>query len=184
MDKVDSNRDFNNLQNQPAFFNTQAASAESKKNRLKKTDRTGFSSNMERSFLELGELGPLMDIEPSEEALQELLDNVRSAGDMLKQKPLAEEIIKYKKEVRNFLNYVVKNVYECSVSRGLKHKKAGEKEWTEPVHYRQIKIIDDKLNKLAEDILVKHIRELEMDKRLNEITGLLVDITITGKIKE
>jgi hypothetical protein len=37
---------------------------------------------------------------------------------------------------------------------------------------------------LAAEILSKQITELELKSRVDEITGLLVDLTITGKIRE
>ncbi|MDR0474791.1 MAG: DUF327 family protein [Treponema sp.] len=184
MDKVDFSRNFDNSQNPAAFLNAQAM-ADSRKARSKKNAPLKFSNVLETSFLETGELGPLADIPPSEEALQELLDNVRSSGDDLRNRPFPEEILKYKQAVRNFLNYSVKNGYELVELQGSKKKafSGGKPEWRAAV-YRQIRVVDQKLDQLAAEILTKHIKELDLKSKLSEITGLLVNLTITGKIKE
>ena len=187
MDKVDSRKDFSNLQNQTTFLNPQAMTEARKSQQSKKTKGLNFAKVMEKSILEMDELGPLRNIEPSEEALQELIDDVYSAGDDLKHRPVAEEFLRYKQAVRNFINYVVKNGYECDTVSGKKIKVTapdGKTEWKGPFGKVKITIIDTKLNQLAEDILLKHIKELDLGRRVDEITGLLVDLTITGKIRE
>jgi len=185
MDKVDFSRNFENPQNNPAAFMSAQALADAKKARTKKTSRAGFSDILEHSFLEAAELGPMNELPPSEAALQTLLDNVRSAGDDLRKRPLQEEILLYKQAIRDFINYVVKNGYELVELQGNKKKVVigGKTEWRAAI-YRQIKVVDQKLDRLAADILTKHINELDLVSKAEEIRGLLVDMTITGKIKE
>ena len=164
MDKVDSSRDYNNLQNNASFLNPQAMAEARKASQNKKAKGVNFAKVMEKSILEMDELGPLKDIKPSEEALQELIDNVRSTGDDLKHRPVAGEFLRYKQAVRDFLNYVVKNGYECDTVFGKKIKVTasdGKTEWKGPFVKVKINIIDEKLNQLAEEILVKHIKELD-----------------------
>jgi uncharacterized protein YaaR (DUF327 family) len=129
-------------------------------------------------------MGPLRDIEPSEEALQELLDNVRGAGDDLKNRPFPQEILKYRQAARDFLHYVLENGYKLEEFQGIKKKVAfrGETEWKATV-YHQIRVVDQKLDQLAADILSRHITQLDLKAKIDHITGLLVDLTVSGKIQ-
>jgi len=151
-----------------------------------KTDagRRVFSDVMERSIFETQDLGPLpSSSDLTDEAKQILLDDVRSAGDSLRRRPLPQEMLDYKKAVRNFLHYVVENSYEIQTSEGMKRKVyiRGEKRWDARA-YHQVKIVDQKLEELAAGILLKQINDLDLKTKLEEITGLLVDLKVTGKI--
>jgi len=147
--------------------------------------RSEFNKILEYSTLEFGELGPLSEISPSEEAVQELIDEVQSTGNDLKRRPLAGELLRYKKAVRNFLHYVVENCYELRELQGIVKKTVirGKTEWKTTI-FHQVRVVDQKLNQLAADIITKHISELELQSKIEEITGLLVDLTVTGKIRE
>jgi len=147
--------------------------------------RSEFSGILERSILESSELGPLSEIAPSENAVQGLIDEVYSTGNDLKRRPLQEELLRYKKAVRNFLHYVVENGYEAQKLQGIVKKTVirGKTEWRTTV-FHQVQIIDQKLNQLAADIITKHISELDLHSKVEEITGLLVDFIVTGKVKE
>ncbi|MDR1863487.1 MAG: DUF327 family protein, partial [Treponema sp.] len=121
MDKVD----FSN--NPAAFLNSslyggvkKEAKKAGKKGELREGRNLQFSEVLEDSAVDSAlSLGPLEDIAPSEEAVQELLDAVRSAGDDLSKRPLPDEIVKYKRAVRNFLHYVVENGYAVEEQNGI-----------------------------------------------------------------
>ena len=131
------------------------------------------------------ELGPLADLAPSEEALTELMDAVHSAGSDLLDRPFHDEILRYKKAVRNFLHYVLENGYELLKIQGIKKKVMlrGESEWKSTV-FHQVRVVDRKLEELAAAILSGQTTQLERVSKLNEIKGLLVDLTVTGVIRE
>jgi uncharacterized protein YaaR (DUF327 family) len=104
----------------------------------------------------------------SEEALQELLDEVHSAGDLLKKRPFPEEIKRYKRAVGDFLQYVVENSFAVAESTGgniLRRKK-----------YTMIQVVDRKLEQLAAGILSGQSGQLELLARVDEIAGLLVNL--------
>jgi len=130
-------------------------------------------------------LGPLRELAPSEEALTELMDAVHSAGSDLKDRPFPDEILRYKKAVRNFVHYVVENGYELYKDQGIKKKVVirGETAWKDVV-YHQVRVIDQKLEELAAVILAGQASQLEKLSKLDEITGLLVDLTVSGVIRE
>ena len=155
------------------------------KEQLRQSRKTLFSEILENSVQPTADLGPLKELAPSEEALTELMDTVHSAGNALKEKPFPDEILSFKKAVRNFIHYVIENGYEIQKVKGLKKKTVirGETEWKDVV-YHQVRIIDQKLEELAAAILSGQTDQLLRVSKLDEITGLLVDLTVTGMIKE
>ena len=143
---------------------------------LKGSRKTYFSEFMEKSLNDARELGPLLELAPSEEALTELMDAVHSTGSDLIDRPFHEEILKYKRAVRNFIHYVIENGFE--VER-LQFQRRGE------IKVKvQIKVIDQKLEELAAAILSGQTSKLERVSKIDEIRGLLVDLTISGAIRE
>jgi uncharacterized protein YaaR (DUF327 family) len=151
------------------------AKQETRKTKAKGGPRSFFSDMLE-SLAQQGELGPLREFAPSDEALTALEDAVHSAGDALRDRPFQKEILEYKRAVRNFVNYVVANAFEIEKSqtwRGGKQR-----------FYSQIRVIDGKLEELAAAILSGQTSQLERVSKLDEIKGLLVDLTITGVIRE
>ena len=183
MDKVDLVQGIEKLLNM-GNVKTERRKAQGKAG-LGESRRKEFTGVLERSFMESDSLGPLPDISPSEEAVQELIDTVQSTGDDLRRRPLPDELFLYKRAVRNFLHYVVENCYEMQESQGIAKKTAyrGKSEWRTTI-FHQVRIVDQQLNQLAADILTKHIFELDLKSKIDEITGLLVDLTVTGRIKE
>ena len=152
------------------------------KGRIDNNSKNIFSDLLGTS---LADLGPLRNLEPSEEALAHLLTEVHSKGSDLLERPFREEIISYKRAVREFLNYIVKNGYEVAKLQGIKKRVVvrGEAEWKTTV-FHQVNIIDQKLEELAAVILNGQSSQLERVSKMDEITGLLVDLTISGVIKE
>ena len=127
--------------------------------------------------------GDIPDLFPSEETVQKLLDHVHSAGDDLKNNPSPEEILRYKAAVRNFLRYVAANAYTLEEQNGIpRSQKPGFKGslWSEEAKERKkfhlVRIIDQKLEQLAANVLSNQIAQIDLLARLEEITGLLVDL--------
>ena len=147
--------------------------------------KTRFSEVMTKALNSASELGPIREYEPSEEALTELMDAVHNAGSDLLDRPFHDEILKYKKAVRNFIHYVVENGYEVHKVHGIKKKVVlgDEVKWKENV-YNQVRVIDKKLEELAAAILSGQASQIESVYKIYEIKGLLVDLTIAGAIKE
>jgi uncharacterized protein YaaR (DUF327 family) len=176
MDRIDP------VSNPDAYINAQLfgnKKSEQKKNRRAiGTTKTGFAKIFERFTLESsGELGPLAELPPSDGALQGLLDEVRSAGDTLRDRPFEQEILAYKKAVRNFVHYVVENSYNVD-KRQTRFREL--RNWNPFV---QVHIIDQKLDELAAVCMTGQAAQLEIVSRVDEIKGLLVDLTVTGGIK-
>lgn len=109
-------------------------------------------------------------LEPYSEAeAAELLDAVHSFGEALRKDPNPEHIRAYKKAVRDFVHYVVENAYglneQTSGRNILKRKK-----------YTTVVVVDEKLERLAADLMSTQRDRLDILRRLDEIHGLLVDL--------
>ena len=153
----------------------------------KKTKRSG-KTEFSRIFEEIrgktaGELGPLENLPVSEETLNLLMDEVRSAGDTLRNKPFPSEILLYKQAVRNFMHYIIENCYSLDHETGIpKFLKPGYKgmrgtpEAMKQITYTKIQVIDKKLEDLAAMLLSSQMQQLELASRLEEIKGLLIDL--------
>jgi uncharacterized protein YaaR (DUF327 family) len=178
MDKLDFSTD---SAVNPLAFLAGGPRAEARKTRRKKpmgeSSGTAFGDILEHSFLDtVGDLGPIKEFPPSDEAVQELLDTVRGAGDDLKNRPFPDEILRYKQAVRNFVHYVVENGFTVERYQTRRHLKT-------QIHV-QVQIIDSKLEELAAGILTGQADQLERVSKIDAITGLLIDLTVTGKIRE
>ena len=146
--------------------------------------KTDFSSLMENIRGKTAdELGPLHDLPVSEETVNLLMDDVRSAGDALNSRPFPEEIMRYKQAVRSFINYVVKNTYTLEHEKGmpkfLKPGFSGQRGSPDAMsqkQYTKIQIIDKKLDDLAALLLSSQKKQLSLTSRLEEIRGLLIDL--------
>jgi uncharacterized protein YaaR (DUF327 family) len=154
-----------------------------------KKTKTGPARNLKKvKFSQLletttREAEALTHVPASEEALQDLLDDVHSAGDELRGHPFPEEIKRYKQAVRNFLHYVVENGYTTDKQEGIPnsqkstyHGKLSEPRARERKSYVTIQVVDRKLEQLAAGILAGQIAQLELLSRIEEISGLLVDL--------
>ncbi|MDR3167845.1 MAG: YaaR family protein [Treponema sp.] len=123
------------------------------------------------------------ELPPSEEAVQELLDEVHIAGDNLKNRPFPEEIMVYKRAVRNFLHHVLEYGYQVEQQEGTpNYLKPGYKgHFGDPdfkkrkLHIR-IRVVDQKLEELAAGILSGQITQLKLLARIEEIAGILIDL--------
>ncbi|MBU1078925.1 MAG: YaaR family protein [Spirochaetes bacterium] len=116
------------------------------------------------------ELTPAAEGMPFSEAeAAELLDSVHAAGEDLKRDPDGERVRAYKAAVRNFVHYVVERAYDVveksSGGNILKRKK-----------FTTVVIIDERLERLAAEVISAQRDKLDILRRLDEIHGLLVDL--------
>jgi len=101
--------------------------------------------------------------------LEGLLDQVHEIGEKVKESPTIANIQEYKKAVRGFLAYVVKHALALeqreSGANILKRKR-----------FTLIRIIDQRLERFAAEILAGQREQLEVLRKIDEINGLLVDL--------
>ena len=104
--------------------------------------------------------------------LEELLDEVHQAGDRLKQTPTMTAVLEYKHAVKGFVKFVVEQGLELVEQEGVKFANPMKKQ----KKYTIIKVVDQKLEKLAAGVLQNQMSQLKMLEAVNEIYGLLVDL--------
>ena len=181
MAKVDT--DVQSLFMNPSAY-TQVKDDSKKIKGIKRGSKTEFSKIFEEiRGKTAGELGPLQNLPVSEETLDYLMDEVRSAGDTLRTRPFPDEIIRYKQAVRNFMHYIVENSYSLDHETGIpKFLKGGYRgprgtpEAMKQITYTKIQVIDKKLEDMAAMLLSSQAQQLELTSRLEEIKGLLIDL--------
>ncbi|MCX7788277.1 MAG: YaaR family protein [Spirochaetes bacterium] len=101
--------------------------------------------------------------------LEKTLDQVHQLGERLKNDPTLSGVMEYKDAVRAFLRLVVKGCYridEKTSSQGILNRKK----------YTQIRVIDEKLERLAAEVMQGQREQLDILKRVDEIYGALVDL--------
>jgi uncharacterized protein YaaR (DUF327 family) len=123
---------------------------------------------------------------PAEEALTYLLDDVHDSGDALLKRPFPDEIKRYRLTIQNFIRYVLDNGYDIKEDEGIPNNlKAGfnKKRFNRDPDLRKarnkystVQIIDQKLDRLAADVMTGQIKQLNLLKSIEEINGLLVNL--------
>ncbi|MDR0759272.1 MAG: DUF327 family protein [Treponema sp.] len=115
------------------------------------------------------EAGAVENLPFSGETLQALLDEVHSSGDELKGRPFPDEIVRYKKAVRNFIHYVVENSYVLE-------KKTSGVSLLRRKKFTLVQVVDRKLEQLAAGIMAGQTNQLELLAHIDEIAGILVNL--------
>ncbi|MDR2489847.1 MAG: YaaR family protein [Spirochaetaceae bacterium] len=143
-----------------------------KKDKTEKTEKGLFAGLLKKAVqtegtdAETAAISARLENLSRDEAAGLLLEDVRTAGSALKDRPLPDEILRYKKSVRAFMHFVVKNSFDVEVSvNRIKQKKSV-----------QIVVVDHKLERLAAEILSGQLSQLTLLSRVEEINGLLVDM--------
>ena len=139
----------------------------------KRTRRTGKNRSF---FSELGAATESTEIESidrtpeeSDAEAAELLDSVFEAGDYLKDHTDLESLRGYKDAVRKFLSVVVKRGID------VQHQQSGP-DLVKQKRYALVRIIDDKLERLASAMISNQRNQMDLLARIDEINGLIVDL--------
>jgi uncharacterized protein YaaR (DUF327 family) len=151
---------------------------------VKKGGKLRFSSLVDEAREgEAADLGALRDLPVSEETVNMLMEDVRSTGDALRGRPFPDEIVRYKRAVRDFMHYVVENGLKVREEAGIPQflkpgfkGKRGTPESQKQLVYKTVQVVDGKLEEMAALILRSQMPQLELVARLEEINGLLVDL--------
>jgi uncharacterized protein YaaR (DUF327 family) len=167
MAKIDS-PDLNFIFNSAAYNQVHAETQKTKnRSQVRENRKPAFAKFLENAGVQETEVPGTFPL--SETALQALLDDVHSSGDELKNRPFPDEIIRYKKAVRNFIHYVVENSYileEKTSGVNLRRRKK----------FTLVQVVDRKLEQLAVGIMAGQTNQLELLSRIDEIAGMLVNL--------
>jgi uncharacterized protein YaaR (DUF327 family) len=162
--------------------------------KLKKTGGSRKSAQVKRAFsafmknrldeTEAAEIAA--DGLPIVEAFPILMDDVREKGEALAKRPFPSEIRNYRQAVRNLLGRVVDAAYGVEEDSGLPNYlkagfdkttfKADPERRTERKKYQTVRVIDQKLDKLAAEIMMGQSGQMGILRSIEEINGLLVDL--------
>jgi uncharacterized protein len=104
-----------------------------------------------------------------EESLEEMLDTIHSIGEKIRENANYETVSKYRNAVRGFIKHVVAGALTVEAKHSspniLRQKK-----------FTIIKVIDQKLERLASGVLMNQHDVLDILAKIDEINGLLVNL--------
>lgn len=142
-----------------------------------KSQKTAFSSILGKvseessTAAEVLGSGPLPDLDGSE-TVESLLDDVHEKGEALRKDSVFGPLNGYKKAVRRFLRYVIENSFEVEETLGIRNPRNMQQK-----KYVIIRIVDERLENLAAHVLKNQGDQLDILRRIDEIHGMLVDLT-------
>ncbi len=150
---------------------------DTEKTRTGKAGKTAFSSVLGKVSGEQNDTasvlgpGPLPMLDGSE-TIEGLLDDVYEKGDALKKDSVFGPLNGYKTAVRRFLRYVIENGLEMDETLGIRNPKTMQQK-----KYIIIRVVDERLESLAAHVLKNQSDQLDILRRIDEIHGMLVDLT-------
>ena len=167
------------LNSQSLYFAATQAASQQMAQQAKKTEKkeksafaASLSHHQERAQLMSEGLPVELAGMTQEEAIVFLKDEMDMAGDELKAHQSLEAMEKYRKRVSQFMKFIVKINYNFVTTREQKKLRSGR--IIKPMH--QIQIIDQKLNQLANEMLILHGANLNLLAKVEEINGLIIDL--------
>lgn len=102
--------------------------------------------------------------------IKSMLDGINEVGERLLSEPSRQNVIFYKKVISDFISIII------SSSVCLKEQKGGSFGDPKRPKYRIIKIINDKLDRLAYSVLQNQMTQIKLLDSIEEIQGLLVNL--------
>ena len=171
------------------YFSAAAtASKEAKKEQDKlktqNTKKTAFTTMLEKQqeIEQLASIGLPHEIAGmnEEEAVVFLKDALDIAADKLEENQTAENFTEFRKTVSNFFKYLEKTNFEVTTKKRLRTRMTVKKSVYHTVRkmqdpYKQITVINQKLDEMARMILQDHKDKILMLSKIGEIKGLIVD---------
>lgn len=106
-----------------------------------------------------------------EDALVYLKDKADMASDVARNEFSLEAFKSYRKAVGDLIRFIVHTNYEVKMNIRRRPSKRFKTE-----KFYLINIVDEKIDKLAADILANHLETMQILVRIDEINGILVDL--------
>lgn len=140
------------------------------KTRKPSPDGTGVGG-IESSFLDELKRLSVPDLAPSElpERLEDLMAELDRQGRRLQERPVLEELARYKALVKEFLERTVKKAFQAS-TRTVGGRLSRQRS------YQIVEVVDKKLSELTLVVLDKERKNIDLAAKLDEIRGLLLDL--------
>lgn len=127
---------------------------------LKKIEKHSDSSNFLKEFKDRVTGSP---VKPKLEEMKQRLSDIERKGKTLLHHPYTSIVSDYVSSIKGFLSDVGDHAYESQ---------------SEGEIFEKTKVVDQKLNKLADDFMAGQTRELDLINSLGELQGLLVDLFV------
>lgn len=96
--------------------------------------------------------------------LEEMVDKIKAAGDRLKQTKSKANVTAYKKHIQEYLTFVINNYYRIKQDYGLGRL------------LTRVEVINKKIEALTFALLEQQKTNIEIAGKIDEITGLLLDL--------
>jgi uncharacterized protein YaaR (DUF327 family) len=100
--------------------------------------------------------------------LIEKLKKVNKLGEELKDKPDLQRITEYKKQIKEYLSFVLKHYYKVSYNQSMYSTHL----------LSRVEVINKKIEELTNDFLHQQKDTLDIIKRIDTISGLLIDLIL------
>ncbi|MCK5673805.1 MAG: DUF327 family protein [Spirochaetales bacterium] len=139
----------------------------------KKVDKSEVKKLNFSSLLEIdrNEAVGFDSIDYSKLDLEDLLDDIHEAGENLKEVPTFQNVKFYKGAVSKFLKFIVKNSLETETTAGSNFNPLKKQK-----KYTIIRVVDEKLERLAAGVLQNQSDKLLILEKIEEINGLIVNL--------
>jgi len=140
--------------------------------KAKKSDKKKgiFKSTFDREVKQSQDSG-LEVVSPGNLAeIESILDEVHQLGEALSAEPTMTNIKKYKQGISRFLKTINLHNFQVEEQEGILNRNFSRKK------YYQVKVLNEKLDRLVAGVLQNQTAQLEILRRVEEIQGLLVDL--------
>lgn len=141
-------------------------------NRVLKTSISNKMSSKEKVAKDSISFHSVMDKNRNEQALelfQSKIKEIEQQGEKLVDQRTVESFRKYKRLVKDFMDYAVKNGLELQEHFGFSQRGMSK-------IYKLVKEVDSKLIDITNAVLDKESKSLDILKMVGEIKGLLINI--------
>jgi hypothetical protein len=137
--------------------------------RTSKTKKNFMSVIRSQTEAEASQEALSIENEESDLELEELLDLVHELGEKLKDDPTLNTVQDYKRAVKKFLKIVVRRCY-------LVEERTSTKDVLNQKKFTQIRVIDQKIERLAAGVMTAQRDQIEILRRVDELYGALVNL--------
>jgi uncharacterized protein YaaR (DUF327 family) len=104
--------------------------------------------------------------ENAEQYLKEMLEKITRLGEKIKSTPRLQDIREYKKNITEYLSFILKNYYKISKDYAM---------YSSTLLLR-VEVINKKVDQLVAWFLEEQKNNIKLIKQVDEIQGLLVDL--------